>query len=91
MGKTSFESRCKAIEAAIIDQQLTINYLDRRLEATQKREDEEEAAMERADITKDMASRTKALKLLSYVARDWKDARNRIIGHVTLFPSICFG
>ena len=64
MGKTSFESRCKAIEAAIIDQQLTIDYLDRRLEATQKREDEEEAAMERADITKDMASRTKALKLI---------------------------
>ena len=95
MGKTSFEGRCKAIEAAIIDQQLTIDYLNRRLEASQKREDEEEAAMERADIAKDMARHTKTVeayqKLLIYVARDWKDERNRIIGHVTLSPPISFG
>jgi len=41
-----------------------------------------------------MAARTKAVetfqKLLNDVATDWKDERNRIIGHVTLSPPISF-
>ena len=95
MGKAAFESRCKSIESAIIGQQLNIDLLNRRLEAAQKMEDEEEAEMEKADIVKDMARCTKAVeayqKLLNVVVRDWKDERNRIIGHVTLSPPISFG
>ena len=94
MGKATFESRCKAIESAIIGQQLTIDYLNRRLEVAQKMEDEEEGEMERTDIANQMARRTKAVeayqKLLNDVARDWKDERNCIIGHVTLSPPIGF-
>ena len=94
MGKATFESRCKAIESAIIGQQLTIDYLNRRLEVAQKMEDEEEAAMERADIANQIARRTKAVEayktLLNDVVRDWKDERNRIIGHVTLSPPSSF-
>ena len=56
-------------------------------------EDEEEAAIERADIANDMARHTKAIeayqKLLNDVARDWKDERIHVIGHVTLSPPIC--
>jgi len=49
--------------------------------------------MERDDIANDMVGRTKTVdafqKLLNDVARDWKDERNRIIGHVTLSdPSV---
>ena len=94
MGKAVFESRCKAIESAIIGQQVNIDQLNRRLEASKKMEDEGEAAMERADIADDMARRTKAVetyqKLLNDVPRDWKDEKNRIIGHVILSPPICF-
>ena len=62
MGKAVFESRCKAIESAIIGQQVNIDQLNRRLEAAKKMEDEGEAAMERADIANDMARRTKAVE-----------------------------
>jgi len=93
MGKAAFESRWKAIES-IIGQQIVIDLLNRRLEAAKEMEDEEEAEMERADIANDMAGRTRAVeafqKLLNDVARDWKDERNRIIGHVTLSPLITF-
>ena len=81
MGKAAFESRCKAIESAIIGQQLI-----RRLEAAKKMEDEEEAEMEKADVATHMARRTKVVeaykKLFIDVARDWKDERHHIIGHV---------
>ena len=73
MGKTSFESRCKAIKFAIIEQ-LNIDQLNRRLEAAKELKEQEEAAMERADIANNMARRTKAVeayqKLLNDVARD---------------------
>ena len=36
MGKAAFKSRCKAIESAIIGQELNIDQLNRRLEAAKK-------------------------------------------------------
>ena len=66
----------KAAFSAIIDQQLNIDHLNRRLEAAKKMEDEEEAEMEEADIANHMPWWTKAVeaykKLLNNVARDWK-------------------
>jgi hypothetical protein len=57
-------------------------------------EEEEEAEMDGADIANNMVGQAKAVetfqKLLNDVARDWKDERNRIIGHVTLSPPISF-
>lgn len=92
MGKAAFESRCKAIESAIIDQQLIIDHLNRHLEAAKKIQDKEEAEMERADIANDMARRTKPVETLQNLPNDvtryWKDERNRIVGHVTLSPPI---
>ncbi|EDR11690.1 uncharacterized protein LACBIDRAFT_324421 [Laccaria bicolor S238N-H82] len=91
MEKAAFESCCNT---AIIGQHLTINYLNRRLEAAQKMEDEEEAKMKKADIANQMAWQTKGIevyqKFLINVTRDWKDKRNCIIGHVILSPLICF-
>ena len=59
----------------------------------QKLEEEEEAAMERADIVNQMARRTKAVeaykKLFNDIVRDWKDERNASSGmSLCLRPSI---
>ena len=62
MGKAAFESRCKAIESAIIGERLTIDYLNSRLEAATKMEDEEEAEMEKIDVANRMPRRTKAFE-----------------------------
>ena len=62
MGKAAFESRCKAIESAIIGERLTIDYLNSRLEAATKMEDEEEAEMEKIDVASRMPRRTKAVE-----------------------------
>ena len=94
LGKAAFESRCKAIESAIVGQQVITDQLNRRLEAADEMEDKEEAEAERADVEKDMARAAAAIaafqKLLDDVTKDWKDEANRIIGHVTLSPPISF-
>ena len=64
MGKAAFESCCKTIESAIIGEQLSIDYLNRRLEAATKMEDEEEAEMEKADDANRMPRQTGPLKLM---------------------------
>ena len=56
-------------------------------------EEEEEAAMERADIVNQMARRTKAVeaykKLFNDIVRDWKDGRNVSSGmSLCLRPSV---
>jgi len=62
MGKADFENHCKAIESAIIGQQIIIDHLNGCLEAANEMEDEEEAEMERDDIANDMAGLTKAVE-----------------------------
>ena len=62
MGKAAFESRCKAIESAIIGERLSIDYLNSRLESATKMEDEEEAEMEKIDVANRMPQRTKAVE-----------------------------
>ena len=95
MGKAALEIRCKATESAIIGQQFTTDYLNRRLEAAQNMGDEEEAEMEKVDVANQMVRGMKAIegyqKLLIDVVRDWKDERCRIIGRVTLSSPISFG
>ena len=90
MGKATLEIRCKAIESAIIGKQLTIDCLNRRPEAANEMEDEEEAEMEKANVANQMPRQMKAVDGYQKL-HNWKDERNRIIGHVTLSPPICFG
>ena len=62
MGKAALEIRCKAIESAIIGQQFTTDYLNRRLEAAQNMGDEEEVEKEKVDVANQMVRGMKAVE-----------------------------
>lgn len=80
-----------AIESEIGGKELILAQLKIWLEKANAM-DEEDAIAEREDIEPDMAKREKAIralkKFLADVSRDWKEQRDRVIGHVVVSPPI---
>ncbi|MCJ1462978.1 hypothetical protein MMC07_001582 [Pseudocyphellaria aurata] len=93
MGEAAFKNRCDAIESAINDRKIIMEQLQRRWTAAGDLK-KEKTIMERDqvdDLTKQAQKAIAAFRmLLADVTMDWKIEKNRVIGHVTLSPPLCF-
>ena len=94
MSEAAFKARCKDIESAISANEIIIGQLKKRLANADKMEDEDDAIAERKVAKSKVEEAERAIiafkEFLADVIRDWKDEKNRIIGHVTLSPPISF-
>lgn len=94
MGEGAFNARLQSIKAAIDARNMTIDRLNGLLALADEMEDEDDAIAERKAAKRGMEEATEAKealeKLLADVIRDWKEEKNRVIGHVVLSPPISF-
>ncbi|KAG8980698.1 hypothetical protein FRB90_007531 [Tulasnella sp. 427] len=92
MGTNGFEARIKDIEREIWGCQILIDHLKARLALVDEMEDAEDAQAERNHVQPQLGKTEKAIKrleeFLADVRRDWKDPKQRIIGHVVLSPPL---
>ncbi|KAI0365795.1 hypothetical protein BV20DRAFT_713566 [Pilatotrama ljubarskyi] len=92
MGEVAFRARVRDIELAIDKKHITIEHLNKRLEAAAAMEDPDEAAQEQDDARSEMEKAKKAIeafeKLLVEVNKDWGNETNRVLGHVVLSPPL---
>ena len=89
--ESAIEKHLKAIESEIRGKGFIVDYLERRLLAAAKLKPED-AELERKSVESELGKEKKAIpvlkKFLPDATRDWKERKNRVIGHVSLSPPI---
>ncbi|KAF8638736.1 hypothetical protein AX16_010459 [Volvariella volvacea WC 439] len=87
----AIEKHIKAIESEIGGKEIIIKQLERRLEVAEQM-GKEDAEAERDEIQPQLNKARKAIgdlkTFLTNVSRDWRERKNRVLGHVVLSPPI---
>jgi hypothetical protein len=87
------EKHITAIESELSGKEWIIKHFERRLEATEQM-GEEDGQAERDNVEPQLKKARKAIGVLrtflSDVSRDWKEKKDRVLGHVVLSPPIGF-
>ncbi|KAG8812887.1 hypothetical protein FRC17_001769 [Serendipita sp. 399] len=88
---SAVEKYTMAVKSEIRGEEITIEQLERRLKGTEQL-DEEEAEAERKAVQRQLENAKQAIvtleKFLADVSRDWKERKDRVLGHVVLSPPL---
>ena len=87
----AIERNITAIKSEISGKEIIIKQLEWRLKIAEKME-EEEAEAERDEVQPQLKKERRAIgdleAFLADISRDWKERKNRVLGHVVLSPAI---
>ncbi|KAG8806641.1 hypothetical protein FRC17_004889, partial [Serendipita sp. 399] len=88
---SAVEKYTTAVRSEIRGEEILIEQLERRLKCTEQL-DEEEAEAERNEVQRQLKNAKQAIvtleKFLADVSRDWKEQKDRVLGHVVLSPPL---